>query len=154
MLDSKIEMIRQLPIFSGLPDHLLVAILECGKKTFFQEGEALIAEGEKGDTAYIILSGKAGSPKYEHGRLEEEDLWPGTLVGELAMLVETTHNVTVTAKEKLRALAISREALRLVMETHPEIATHISDKLLLRLHGLAAELRRVDQQLQQIEEAA
>ena len=41
------------------------------------------------------------------------------------MLVETVHNVSVTAKERLRALAIQRDALRSVMEEHPGLAQHI-----------------------------
>jgi hypothetical protein len=40
------------------------------------------------------------------------------------------------------------------MEAHPELAQHISEKLLVRLHGLAAEIRKVDQRLAQLEEAA
>ena len=83
-----------------------------------------------------------------------EDLWPGTLVGELGMLVETVHSVTVTAKERLRALAFQRDAFRGVMEAHPEFAQHISEMLLLRLHGLAAEIRVVDSRLAELEKAA
>jgi len=154
MLDQKIELLQQLPLFAGLTEDQLQAVADAGQKSFFEAGENLIAAGEKGDTAYLILTGKAGCTKIEKGQAFVEDLWPGTLVGELGMLVETEHAVTVTANERLRALAFSREALRAVMEQHPEVAKHISEKLLIRLHGLAAQLREVDGKLAEIEKAA
>jgi CRP-like cAMP-binding protein len=154
MLESKIELLQNVPLFMGLPEVQLNAIAAAAQKTFFEAGENLITEGETGDTAYLILTGKAGCPKFEKGEALEEDLWPGTLVGEIAMLVETIHGITVTAKERLRALAIQRDAFRSVMEQYPELAQHISEKLLVRLHGLAADLRKVDNYLAELEKAA
>jgi CRP/FNR family cyclic AMP-dependent transcriptional regulator len=154
MLDQKIELLQQVPLFSGLSDELLAAVAAAGQKTFFEAGETLIALDRAGSTAYLIMTGKAGCPKMEAGEVIDEDLWPGTLVGELAMLVETTHSITVTAKERLRALAFNREAFRTVMEEHPDLARHIAEKLLVRLHGLAAEIRKVDSKLEALEEAA
>jgi CRP-like cAMP-binding protein len=154
MLDHKIELLQQVPLFSGLSEELLSAVADSGRKTFFEAGEKLITEGESGSASYLIMTGKAGCPRIEGGETITEDLWPGTLVGELGMLVETVHNATVTAQERLRALAFHRDAFRSVMEAHPELAQHISEKLLVRLHGLAAEIRKVDQRLAQLEEAA
>ncbi len=154
MLDGKIELLQQVPLFAGLSEELLGAVADSGRKTFFEAGDKLIAEGEGGSAAYLIMTGKAGCPRVEGGEALVEDLWPGTLVGELGMLVETVHNVTVTAQERLRALAFHRDAVRTLMETHPELAQHISEKLLVRLHGLAAEIRKVDAKLAELEKAA
>jgi CRP/FNR family transcriptional regulator, cyclic AMP receptor protein len=145
MLDHKIELLQLVPLFDGLTVDDLEAI---------EAGENLIAQGERGETAYLILTGKAGCTKRERGQVLVQDLWPGTLVGELGMLVETVHSVTVTANERLRALAFPREVFRAIMEQHPGIAKHIADKLLIRLHGLAAQLREVDNKLAEIEKAA
>ena len=154
MLDHRIELLQQVPLFSGLSEDLLSAIADAGQKTFFEAGENLITQEEAGSAAYLIMTGKAGCSRTEGGETLIEDLWPGTLVGELGMLVETVHNVTVTAQERLRALAFHRDAFRTVMETHPELAQHIAEQLLVRLHGLAAEIRTVDEKLAQLEEAA
>jgi CRP-like cAMP-binding protein len=154
MLEANLELLSQVPLFQGLSAAQLAAIAGVSRKTFFEAGETLIAEGETGDTAYLIMTGKAGCEQTEHRLPLEEDLWPGTLVGELAMLVETVHNLTVTARERLRALSIEREAFRTVMEADPAIAEHISEKLLVRLHGLATDLRKVDSTLARIDEAA
>ncbi len=154
MLDQKIELLQQVPLFAGLSEELLSAVADCGQKTFFQAGEELITEGEAGSAAYLIMTGKAGCPRIEGDETLVEDLWPGTLVGELGMLVETVHNMTVTAQERLRALAFHRDVFRTVMEAHPELAKHISEMLLVRLYGLAAEIRKVDERLAELEKAA
>ena len=143
-----------MPLFAGLTVEQLEAVARTGQKKFFEGGDNLIAEGETGDTAYLILTGKAGCSRTVKGQELVEDLWPGTLVGELGMLAEAVHTVTVRASERLRALAFTREAFRSVMEERPEIARHISEKLLVRLHRLAAELREVDSKLSEIEKAA
>lgn len=154
MLDHKIELLQRVPLFAGLAGDQLEAIAGAGQKRFFEAGENLIAQGEKGDTAFLIMTGKAGCTKAEKGEEFVEDLWPGTLVGELGMLVETVHSITVSASERLRALAFHRDAFRVVMEEHPAVAQHISDQLLARLHGLAVQLREVDNKLAKIEKAA
>jgi CRP/FNR family cyclic AMP-dependent transcriptional regulator len=154
MLDQKIELLQQVPLFAGLPAGLLEAIADVGEKRYFEANETIIKEGEKGEAAFLILSGKACCLRSANGETFAEDLWPGTLIGELGMLVETVHAVTVTASERLRALAIGREAFRAVMEANPVVAKHISDQLLIRLHGLAAQLREVDNRLAQLEQAA
>jgi CRP/FNR family transcriptional regulator, cyclic AMP receptor protein len=154
MLDYKIELLQQVPLFTGLPVNLLEAIASAGEKQYFEANQNLITQGEQGEAAFLILSGKASCPYASKGEALIEDLWPGTLVGELGLLIETAHAVTVTASERLRALAITREAFRRVMEENPAIAKHISDKLVARLHGLAAQLREVDDKLAEIEKAA
>ncbi len=154
MLDQKIELLQRVPLFAGLPLEKLEAIAAAGEKRYFEAGEHLIKEGAAGDTAFLIITGKASCTKIEKGQTFVEDLWPGTLAGELGMLVETVHTVTVTASERLRALAIQRDAFRTAMEEHPEIAHHISQQLLKRLHSLAVDLRKVDSKLAEIEAAA
>lgn len=151
MLESKIELLEQVPLLQGLSASQLGAVAAIGTKKYFEAGEAIISEGETGEAAYLIMTGKASYQRIEKDQSFEQDLWPGTLVGELAMIVETVHALTVTAKERVRALAFDRETFRKVMEADPAIAKHISDKLLLRLHSLAADLRKVDAILERIE---
>ena len=75
----------------------------------------------------MILTGKANCSRKEKGHVLSDDLWPGTLAGELAMLVETVHGVTVTASERVSALALPRPAFRGVMEAKPRIAKNIAE---------------------------
>ncbi|MDZ4792001.1 MAG: cyclic nucleotide-binding domain-containing protein [Hyphomicrobiales bacterium] len=150
-IDANFELLSRIPIFAGLAQPQIAAIIVKAKKTFFETGEKLVEAGATGDAAYIILSGKATSEGAATIGHAIETLLPGALVGELGMLVEMTYTTTVVATERIRCLAITREGLYQVMQADPSMARHFSDKLMQRLLDLAEELRAVDAQFAEIE---
>jgi CRP/FNR family transcriptional regulator, cyclic AMP receptor protein len=150
-LETNAELLGRVSIFEGLTDEQLSLIASKGKKTFFPEGGAIVKAGDRGDTAYLILTGLASTDPGEGWGLEVEMLEPGTLVGEMAMLVEATHTLTVKAKVRVRALAIPRADLYELMESDPSIAHHFSQKLLERLTLLAGDLRQMDARFAAVE---
>jgi CRP-like cAMP-binding protein len=153
-LETNAELLGRVPIFDGLSQARLAAIANRGKKSFFSEGAAIFKAGDKGDSAYLILTGLAATDPDPETGLEPDMLEPGTLVGELAMLVETTHRLTVRAKVRVRALAIPRADLYELMEADPSIAHHFSEKLAKRLSLLAADLRALESHFATIENSA
>jgi CRP-like cAMP-binding protein len=150
-LEANVELLARGSIFHGLTSEQLSAISKATKKTFFEEGSKIVEAEYRGDTAYLILSGKAVSCPPKGAGFAPEELKPGTLVGEMAMLVETVYSITIVAEERVRALAINRKALFEVMEEDPSIAQHFSEKLLSRLAELAQDLHAVDAQFALLE---
>jgi CRP/FNR family transcriptional regulator, cyclic AMP receptor protein len=150
-LETNAELLGRVPILEGLSPEQLNAIANKGKKTFFAEGRPIIEAGVKGDTTYLILTGLACVEPEAAAAREAELLEPGTLIGELAMLVETTHSLTVKAKVRVRAMAIARADLYEIMEADPAIAHHFSQKLLERLAALATDLRQMDTRFAMLE---
>ena len=151
MLRSKIELFQGLPIFRGLSENQLGFIVNAGAKAFFETGENLISKDERGDTAFLIMTGTARCLQFPGAPAASENVEPGSLVGELAMLVDTVHPFTVQARDRVRAFALKRESLRRVMEREPGIAQQISNNLVLRLQNFARDLRRLDNFLAGIE---
>ena len=151
MLASKIELLYNLPIFKGLSGKQLGLIVDVATKTFFEAGDNLIAKDQPGDTAFLIMTGAAKCLHFPGAPAASDRIGPGSLVGELAMLVDTVHALTVTARTRIRALALHREAIKQAMERDPVIAQQISDNLLLRLQTFAQELRRLDDLLAKYE---
>jgi CRP-like cAMP-binding protein len=154
MPDPKIELLGNLPILKGLSKEQLVSILNMATKAFFEPGDKLLTKDEAGETAFLIMTGTARCLHFPGSPATGGNIGPGTLVGELAILVDTIHPFTVEAKERVRAMGIHRAALRRLMERDPEIARTISDNLLVRLQALASELRRVDILLAKAERGA
>ena len=150
-LETNAELLGRVPIFTGLSQAQLTAIANKGKKSYFAEGRALLTAGDKGDTAYLILTGLASTEPAAESGLQPELLEPGTLVGELAMLVDSVHRMTVKAKVRVRALAIPRADLYELMESDPSVAHHFSQKLVDRLLELASDLRKLDAQVAGVE---
>ncbi len=151
MLGPKIELLENLPIFGGLSKAQLGSIVNAAPKAFFEAGDNLITKDQPGDTAYLIMTGTAQCLNFPGTPAAGDKIEPGSLVGELAMLAETVHALTVQARARVRALALKREALRHTMKRDPAIAQRISDNLLLRLQTFASDLRRLDDFLAGIE---
>lgn len=144
MLAPKIELLENLPIFKGLSGKQLGSIADAATKAFFEAGDNLITKDHQGDTAFLIMTGAAKCLHFPGMPASSDRIGPGSLVGELAMLVDTVHSLTIQASFRVRALALHREALRQVMERDPAIAQQISDNLLVRLQTFARDLRRLD----------
>lgn len=150
-VETSAELLGRVALFEGLTQEQLTAVANIGKKTFFEAGAPIVTEGETGEIAYLILSGRAVSTPPEGSILEPVEMATGALIGEMAALAETIHNVTIVAEERVRALALSRADLFEVMEADIDIAQFLSEKLLDRLAVLAQDLRVVDAQFAALE---
>ena len=145
------ELLGRIPIFQGLTPEQLAAIAGSGREVHFENGSTLLRAGENGEAAFLILGGSVVVQPLEHSFHPPELLGSGTLVGELAMLVETIFTVTVTTRWPVRALALKRSALLAVMEEDPSIAHHFAGKLLDRLRQLTSDLHRLDGKFAMVE---
>ena len=135
------------PLFSGLAPLQLKVLALTSERVVFRDGEALISAGEEGDAAYLIVSGEV-AVGMEEGEADERAVLPaGTLVGELAMLIETEHGSTVKASGSVNALKFSRQMMHELMQRYPGMAEHFTAKLRSRLERLAEALREIDEML-------
>jgi eukaryotic-like serine/threonine-protein kinase len=77
-------------------------------RVFFRKGSALMRQGEPGDAAYILVSGRCEITK-DVGRREKRVvrvIWPGEVVGEMAILTGGPRTATVVASEDTVALRL------------------------------------------------
>jgi CRP-like cAMP-binding protein len=141
-LEKIITPLAHVGLFHGLELRQLRDIGRSAERVVLEAGRAIVTEGEVADAAYLTVRGRA-AVRREHDAPGDE-LPPGTLIGEMAMLIETTYLATVVALEPLKALRLPRESLRAVMEADPRIAEHLAGKMAARLKALAAELKAIE----------
>jgi len=146
-LASLIEPLRRVSLFQGLRPLQISEIARRAEPILFEPGDTIISEGCAGDGAYLIVSGKAMRTAGPGTDDTAEALGSGTIVGEMAMLVETSYSSTVICQEPTRALKISRHCLLEQMGCDLALTDHIVDKLSNRLRLLANDLRKVDETL-------
>ncbi len=130
-------------LFQGLSPLQLAKIAKVSERIVFKPDEVVIRAGDEGDAAFLIVAGEAMRIN-DPTDPEDMPLAPSTLVGEMAMLVETEHSATVVTRSKVRAMKITREALHGLMLEDPGLAEHFLGKIVARLGVLADELRRID----------
>ena len=134
-----------LELFRGLGRDQVTAIARVGERMLFRPGHTVVRAGVPGDAAFLLLAGDAITmATNEQPSMAVE---PGSLIGELAMLIEHDYAVTVVCRSQVRAISIGRDALEALMLVEPEIADHFVARLSSRLRRVAGELRRIDQML-------
>jgi len=102
----------------------------------------LFLQGDDGDAAYIIVEGEAdviiNTPG---GPLTVATVKKNDFVGEIAILCDVPRTATVTAKEKLVTLRISKDVFFQMINQFPQMSVEL-------LRELAARLERTNRQLQ------
>jgi CRP-like cAMP-binding protein len=134
-------------IFRGLSPLQLTEIVRQADRIVYGPGDTIVRAGTAGDAAVLIVSGDAvrflEDDEPSMG-LNAQPIGTGSLLSELAMLVDHEHGTTVVAHTTVRALRITRAGLHAQMLDDPDLATHFVDRITERLHRVADELRRID----------
>ena len=117
-------------IFRGLSPLQLTEIVRQSERIVYGPGETIVEAG---------AARGAG--------LNAQAIGTGSLLSELAMLVEHEHGATVVAHTTVRALRITRAGLHAQMLDDPDLAGHFVDRITERLNRVADELRRIDHAL-------
>lgn len=59
MTTTTTDAIRAVPLFRGMTDRSIDAIVELARMTSFEPGAALTSEGERGDSFLVLTAGMA-----------------------------------------------------------------------------------------------
>lgn len=81
-----INALSRIPLFSGLPAEALQRLIQYSGLSRFEKGTVIIEEGEAGDRAFIVASGKV---KIYKGDPEKETVLrvagPSEVIGEMSL---------------------------------------------------------------------
>ena len=130
--DAKIELIRQVPLFSHCTKKELAAIATLADEVSLQQGTKLTREGEAGREFVVIADGAAEVTK--NGRRINQ-LGAGDFVGEIALLSGQPRTATVTTTEDSRVLVLTDRAFRRLTREMPSVQSSIVTALSERLHA-------------------
>lgn len=145
-IDALVRPLLDVELFQGLKPLQITEIARRADRIVFKPGDVIVARDTDGDAAILIVAGEAARVAGP-GLPGEERIAAGSLLGEMAMLIDTVHSSTIVARSAVRALRISREEMHQQMEADPELADHFVARISSRLSKLAAELRAIDHTL-------
>ena len=132
MLDllEKALALRAAPLFASLEADELLPVAEMCTEVGLAEGDQLFAQGELGDSLYVIVSGRVaivrdGQPIAELGA--------GECVGELAALDLEPRSAAVVAKTTTEFIRLERDDLFDLLGDSPELVRSLAGVLVRRL---------------------
>jgi CRP-like cAMP-binding protein len=141
LLKDEVGMLRQVPLFSGVAPAKLKLLAFTSDRVTYAPGQLLFRQGDVGDAAYVVLSGKAevmvDSPA---GQIKVAEVDPNSIVGEIAILCNVSRTATVRATTAVEALRIRKDHFLRLLGEYPEMTVEIMRVLADRLSHTTAEL--------------
>jgi predicted acylesterase/phospholipase RssA len=117
-------------LFGGLDAATLDALVSGMESTRVPGGRPLFAQGDAGDAAYLVLSGRLRVERARDGRVELiREVGRGDLVGELSLLTGAPRSASVRAVRDTELGRMPRERFVALLETHPPLAIEITRML-------------------------
>jgi CRP-like cAMP-binding protein len=128
--DAKVQLIRDVPLFSRLSNKALQEVSGIADEIDFPAGKVLTQEGARGREFIVILEGAA---EVEQNGKRINTLGEGDFFGEIALVTKLPRTATVTATEPLRALVITDRDFLALLKKSPQVGEGIVEALAERL---------------------
>jgi CRP/FNR family transcriptional regulator, cyclic AMP receptor protein len=116
--DVKTKLISGVPLFAQCSKGELQEIAAIADEIDIAEGKELTTEGSPGREFFVIIEGTA-SVAQDGDQIN--NLGPGDFFGEVALVKDTPRTATVTATSPVRALVITRQNFKRLIEQQPDI---------------------------------
>lgn len=129
------DLLRRVPIFSGLTSSQMSQLAETVLKKRFKRGELIIEQGRISGTLFIILSGRAQVIMTD-ARAKEvilNTLGPGDYVGEMSLIDGKPHSASIKTEVQTDVLVLSHAEFVRCMAENQTIAVWIMKGLVQRL---------------------
>jgi len=126
------DLLRGSALFGTLPDSELERIAPVLREESYAKGERVIAEGEKGDSAYLIASGQADvvTKNLIGEEVTLRTFGPGEIFGEVALVEpDGTRTATVRAAADLDVRVLDRQTFRSLEEASPQFAEAVRKRV-------------------------
>ena len=119
---SKHDLLKKVPLFSGLKRSDLNDIAKVTDESNLQAGKVLAQEGKTGMEFVFILEGEA---RVESDGREIRRLGPGNFFGEIAILDGKPRTATVIAETDIKVLVIHSQYFTSVLKKNPGLQMEI-----------------------------
>jgi CRP-like cAMP-binding protein len=116
----------------------LVAKLSEDPPVYFDRRKPIVQEGQAGTRMYVVLEGTVAV--FLGGKVVER-LGPGGVFGELALVEQSPRLASVSAETDCSLLPVNRATFLALVESSPEFAQSLLNKLAERLRNLTSRLR-------------
>jgi len=148
-IDALVKPFLSLPLFRDLNQRQLSEIAHQAERIVYRPGDTIVAEDQLAEAAVLIVSGTCARRTDPKDATHEELLPEGSLIAELAMLVEVVHPTTIIAKDQVKALRLPREKMHQLMQSDVDLAERFSSHILKRLRSMTQDLLAIDNLLLQ-----
>ena len=139
---SPMEVLRKVPLFSGLGESDLAAFADLTRERSYPKGSVIVFEDDPGDALFLVAAGQVKVVLIaEDGReVILSVLGEGSFFGEMAVIDEEPRSAHVIAMDDSSLLVLRREDFHARLRNSPEVAISL-------LKEISRRLRRADEKI-------
>jgi CRP-like cAMP-binding protein len=140
-LDRDIALFARVPLFEGLAaDHLRLLAFSAVRLEL-KGGSVLFEKGASAKSGYVVARGAIELIEGTGDKRRVVALCPaGTLIGEMALFVETKRPATAVALGETQIIELGGAAVMRMVREYPQVAERLYALLAGRLAGTVSEL--------------
>lgn len=120
----EVRRLAMIPLFAGLPEAELDALAKVARELDIAEGDSLTVEGELGHSIFIV---EEGTGDVTAGGVKIDDVEPGSVVGEVAVLSSGVRTATIVATSPIRAISLFKRDVWALEAKAPELSRRLRD---------------------------
>jgi len=151
-LDRDIALLSRVPLFSELSTEQLRLLAFSAVRLELSPGQVLFREGATAGSGYVVAFGGIEMSIGQAGKRKVLlTCEQGSLIGELALFIETKRPATATAVVSSEVLDIDRKLVTRMLNEYPHVALRLRRTLASRLTATIGELGKIRRALDMIE---
>lgn len=135
-IDDDVALLERVPTLHLLGTAALRMLAIGSEQRNYLPGDYLFNAGDEADAGYIV----------QHGSFRVEDrgaevvAGPGSLIGELALIVAMKRPSSAVALDRSSVIRVARSLFQRVLESDPEAAVRLRNELATRTSQLASDI--------------
>jgi CRP-like cAMP-binding protein len=134
MLATDVTSLQRIPMFKDVDIAKLKLIVLASQRASYRIGDRLLTEGERADTVFIILDGKANVMRNDgSGDVQIAVVESGSVVGEMGVVLDRPYSGTIIAETPVTALRIDKRTFLDLLTQVPQFSLALIRELATRL---------------------
>jgi CRP-like cAMP-binding protein len=143
-IEDDVALLERVPTLRLLGSSSLRMLAIGSEQRNFEHGDYLFNAGEEADAGFIV---QRGAFRIDDGGSAEIIAGPGTLIGELALVVAMQRPSTAVALEYSSVIRIARSMFQRVLDSDPAAARRLRDEFAARVGQLSSDVMLVGARL-------
>ena len=136
-IDDDVALLERVPTLRLLGRESLRMLAIGSEQREVARGAVLFQQGEDADSGFVV---QRGGFRVDDGAGAEMTAGPGTLLGELALVVAMRRPSSATALERSIVIRITRSLFQRVLESDPAAARRLRDEFVTRTSQIASDI--------------
>ena len=146
-LEDDIRALSAVPLFRELSMEQLRLLAFGAERVQLASGQTLYVQNDPAECGYVIVSGQIGLNRRVGGRDIELDIArPGDILGQAALITETTRLTAAVAKAPSEVFRINRSIFRRMLAEYPETAYDLQQRMAADLSQLLRDILALERE--------